>query len=125
MGENGVLPDGVAVHDCWRPYWKYELPGHAVCCAHLLRELTGIEEFSPGHGWAARLKAPLMDMKRTKERTMARGEDAIPPDERQRFDEEYGRILEEAEPSARNRQSRRANAGEGRRRERNGLSSSD
>ena len=28
---------------------------------------------------------------------MARGKDAIPPDERQRFDEEYGRILEEAE----------------------------
>lgn len=80
MGENGVLPDfrGVAVHDCWRPCWKYELPGHAVCCAHLLRELTGIEEFSPGHGWASRLKAPLMDMKRTKGRTMARGEDAIP-----------------------------------------------
>ena len=80
MGENGVLPAfrGVAVHDCWRPCWKYELPGHAVCCAHLLRELTGIEEFSPGHGWASRLKAPLMDMKRTKGRTMARGEDTIP-----------------------------------------------
>ncbi len=99
MEENGVLPSfkGVGVHDCWMPYWKYELPHHAVCCAHLLRELTGIEEFSPGHEWAPRFKALLMDMKKAKERTMARGEDAIPPDVRQSFDAEYDQILKEAE----------------------------
>ena len=118
MGENGVLQDGVAVHDCWRPYWKYELPGHAVCCAHLLRELTGIEEFSPGHGWASRLKAPLMDMKRTEGRTMARGEDAIPRKAEVRCgirpDPGGGRGRLTAPP--------RTGGGEGRGRERNGLS---
>ena len=94
-------------------------PGHAVCCAHLLRELTGIEEFSPGHGWASRLKAPLMDMKRTKGRTMARGEDAIPRKAEVRCgirpDPGGGRAV--CPPP-------RTGGGEGRGRERNGLSSS-
>lgn len=99
MEGNGVLPGfgGIAVHDCWRPYWKYELAGHAVCCAHLLRELTGIEEFQPDHGWPARFKALLMAMKKAKERTMDRGADGISRYYRLKFDAEYDRILEEAD----------------------------
>lgn len=99
MEGNGVLPGfgGIAVHDCWRPYWKYELAGHAVCCAHLLRELTGIEEFQPDHEWPARFKALLLDMKKAKERTMDRGADGISRYYRKKFDAEYDRILEEAD----------------------------
>ncbi|MBQ7649713.1 MAG: IS66 family transposase [Victivallales bacterium] len=99
MEGNGVLPGfrGIGVHDCWKPYWKYELAGHAVCCAHLLRELTGIEEFQPDHGWPARFKALLMDMKKAKERTMDRGADGISRYYWLKFDAEYDRILEEAE----------------------------
>ena len=99
MEGNGVLPrfSGIGVHDCWKPYWKYELAGHAVCCAHLLRELTGIEELQPDHGWPARFKALLMDMKKAKERTMDRGADEISRYYRLKFDAEYDRILEEAE----------------------------
>ena len=43
---NGVLLNfnGVVMHDCWSPYWKYDGIEHAICNAHLLRELTGIEE---------------------------------------------------------------------------------
>ena len=99
MEGNGVLPDfrGIGVHDCWKPYWKYELAGHAVCCAHLLRELTGIEEFQPDHEWPTRFKALLMDMKKAKERTMDRGADEISRYYWLKFDAEYDRILEEAE----------------------------
>ena len=99
MEGNGVLPGfrGIGVHDCWKPYWKYGLAGHAVCCAHLLRELTGIEEFRPDHGWPTRFKALLMDMKKAKERTMDRGADGISRYYRQKFDAEYDRILAEAE----------------------------
>ncbi|MCW5221155.1 hypothetical protein D5041_15775 [Verminephrobacter aporrectodeae subsp. tuberculatae] len=37
----GVLKDcaGVPVHDCWAPYWLIQCV-HALCNAHLLRELT-------------------------------------------------------------------------------------
>jgi transposase len=56
MDAAGVLPGfgGVAVHDGWSPYWRYPKATHAVCAAHLLRELEGIAEL-PGQGWATEL----------------------------------------------------------------------
>ena len=56
MDAAGVLPGfgGVAVHDCWSPYWRYSKATHALCAAHLLRELEGIGD-EPGQGWAAEL----------------------------------------------------------------------
>jgi transposase len=56
MDAAGVLPGfhGVAVHDGWSPYWRYEQATHALCAAHLLRELEGIAAL-PGQGWAAEL----------------------------------------------------------------------
>ena len=48
MQSSGILPDytGIAVHDCWSSYWKYDAVVHAVCCAHLLRALNPIPEKS-------------------------------------------------------------------------------
>ena len=56
MDAAGVLPGfgGVAVHDGWSPYWRYQGATHALCAAHLLRELEGVAEL-PGQGWAAEL----------------------------------------------------------------------
>lgn len=53
MDESGILQnyDGTLVHDCWPSYWKYDSMRHAVCNAHILRELNGIEEQEPGHTW--------------------------------------------------------------------------
>jgi len=41
MDAAGVLPGfaGVAVHDGWAPYRRYDTAAHALCAAHLLREL--------------------------------------------------------------------------------------
>jgi transposase len=60
MDDNGVLPvyQGIAMHDCWKSYWKYEV-AHAVCCAHLFRELTGVEENYPEQTWAKKFKELL------------------------------------------------------------------
>jgi hypothetical protein len=51
--DNGVLTDfgGVAIHDCWQAYFKYENCSHALCNAHLLRELQGVIE-NTSQGWA-------------------------------------------------------------------------
>jgi len=56
MDAAGVLPGfrGVAVHDGWSPYWRYDQASHALCAAHLLRELEAAAEL-PGQGWAAEL----------------------------------------------------------------------
>lgn len=49
MEQCGVLPKfkGIAMHDCWASYWNYPDIQHTVCCAHLLRKLTGIDENHP------------------------------------------------------------------------------
>lgn len=41
----GVRPAfaGIAVHDAWAPYDNYaDVAGHALCCAHALRELRAV-----------------------------------------------------------------------------------
>lgn len=45
MGAMDILPGytGVATHDFWKPYHKYQCQ-HSLCNAHLLRELTGVCE---------------------------------------------------------------------------------
>ena len=50
---------GTVVHDFWGPYLAY--PGeHAFCNAHLLRELTAVEE-NDRHSWAQAVRAFLLE----------------------------------------------------------------
>ena len=60
----GILPEfkGVAVHDGWKPYNGYNCD-HALCNAHLQRELTGIEE-NYKQQWAKDMNELLSGMKK-------------------------------------------------------------
>lgn len=75
MEDYGVLNklDGVAVHDCWSPCWKYKDVTHVVCNAHLLRELIGVEQYSQDHTWVPGFKALLQSMKKTRDKAVAEG----------------------------------------------------
>jgi transposase len=55
-----VLPsfEGVAVHDHWKPYFRFESCVHALCNAHILRELTFIAE-QLKESWAGRMNVTL------------------------------------------------------------------
>ena len=55
----GVLPDyrGTLMHDAWRTYLALPMD-HALCNAHLLRELRGLHEFF-GQDWAVELRNAL------------------------------------------------------------------
>ena len=95
IDENGVLPffNGVAMHDCWSPYWKYKGVRHAVCNAHLLRELTGIAENNPEHTWPLKLKTLLRNMKKAKEKAIVKGKTELSRYYLQKFSQEYDIIM--------------------------------
>lgn len=49
---------GWAVHDCWSSYFHFGACRHAVCGAHLLRELTALEE--QNRKWARAFRSYLL-----------------------------------------------------------------
>ena len=99
MENNGVLTEfiGIAVHDCWSPYWKYGGVTHAVCNAHLLRELTGVEQYSPEHKWAPAFKALLRSMKRARDKAVIKGKTELSYYYLHKFDTEYDRLMKLAD----------------------------
>jgi transposase len=71
IDEIDILPAyrGTCVHDGWLSYTHYSGCRHALCGAHLLRELTYFEELSEEtKAWAAPLKGLLLEMKGVAER---------------------------------------------------------
>lgn len=69
MDAAGVLPSftGIAVHDAWAPYDCYPAATHALCNAHLLRELVAVTETAPpredGWCWAEQVIDALLELK--------------------------------------------------------------
>jgi transposase len=78
----GVLPQftGVAVHDAWAPYDTYEQATHALCGAHVLRELVAVTETSATGGqWAHQLIGILRELKHAADVARERGEPGLDP----------------------------------------------
>lgn len=69
MDEIGVLPafKGVAVHDCLASYFVYNKCKHAVCNAHLLRDLKAVHEQTE-QTWPQEIIEILLLAKRQRER---------------------------------------------------------
>lgn len=98
MDAADVLPHahGIIVHDCWGSYWKYQDVTHAICCAHLLRELNGVIENHPEQTWAARFKKLLLDMKKVRDKALFSDKDEVSYYHRHKFDMEYDAIIKTA-----------------------------
>jgi transposase len=94
MDAAGVLPAfvGVAVHDGWAPYWRYQDVRHALCGAHLLRELEAITD-EPGQGWAAGMAELLVDAKLVADRARATSACRVEGATRARLHTRYERLL--------------------------------
>ena len=58
-----ILPRfrGVMVHDFWSPYFRY-ISRHAICNAHIIRELKGISE-NYGQKWSDRMHDLIYEIK--------------------------------------------------------------
>lgn len=65
MEDTDILPrfGGTAVHDSWNPYFQYGQCHHALCNAHLLRELTFVHE-QEKQTWAKTMSDLLLEMHR-------------------------------------------------------------
>ncbi|MFI3215019.1 MAG: IS66 family transposase [Eubacteriales bacterium] len=98
MEQCGVLPlfRGIAMHDCWASYWSYTDIQHAVCCAHLLRELTGIIENHPEQKWASAFMDLLLEMKKVKEKAIEVGKESLSYYHYHKFDKLYNKLIKQA-----------------------------
>jgi transposase len=98
IDEIGVLPQyrGTLVHDGWLSYTFYPKCKHALCGAHLLRELTYFEELAQEtKAWASPLKELLLEMKAEVERVSAEGGKRLPADKLAALTESYDRLTAE------------------------------
>ncbi len=98
MKAGGFLPffRGVIVHDCWSPYWKFGDVIHALCNAHLLRELTGVLENHPDQGWASELKKLLIRIKDMKNVLIEKEVYQFSSEEYASFSKEYDNLIQKA-----------------------------
>jgi transposase len=101
-----VLPEyrGVLLHDAWHSY--FQLPAlHALCNAHLLRELRALAELEQ-QGWAGELRVALQGVYHALKTT------SLTPKEKHTFSEQFDSLVEQG--LAANPERRRSAATRGR-----------
>ena len=92
----GILPrfTGVATHDAYASYLRRAGP-HSLCNAHLVRELTALEE-STRQRWPTWLKTLLFDVKDHVDQERDQGQTALEPQVLASFEAEYDRLIRRA-----------------------------
>jgi transposase len=99
MKAAGVLPHfaGIAVHDAWAPYDTFEnVAGHALCGAHVLRELVAVTETGTGldKAWAQQAIDALLALNEAAEAARTAGQAAIDPETRKKHEDWYRQAAE-------------------------------
>ncbi len=94
MEEAGILGEfkGTAVHDHWKPYFKYDECNHASCNAHHLRELRFIDK-QYQQSWAKDMAELLLEIKAAVTATPAPLMSLSPP-ELERFETRYDEVVQ-------------------------------
>lgn len=95
IDDNGVLIGytGTAVHDCMGAYYKYQDCIHALCNAHLLRELEWVCDYT-SQSWAAKMQDLLLKMKAVKEKYIETDKTELSCYYSRKFAGEYTEIIE-------------------------------
>jgi transposase len=95
MDEIGILPDlkGRAIHDGWKPYFKYPIL-HGLCNAHHLRRLKFLEERYP-QGWVTELADLLVEMKTAVDTARQASLTCLTSEQLISFDNSYDRLVEQ------------------------------
>ena len=90
----GILPGftGTATHDAWAPYFTYDACAHALCNAHLLRELVYLHE-QHHQGWADELATLLVTGKDLVDTARAAGQEHLDASTRATLAAHYDHLL--------------------------------
>ena len=90
-----ILPNytGIAVHDCWASYFKYESAIHALCNTHLARELVYANE-NLKQDWAKALMEFLFEILDRRNEQREHGAEAFSEDELRKYSERYDQIIQ-------------------------------
>jgi len=95
MDDIGILPDfnGIAVHDFWKSYYTYCCE-HALCNAHLLRDLIFIKERFE-QPWAEEFIQLLLKMKAAKKKAISEGKSSFSRFILTKYQGQYERVVRE------------------------------
>ena len=93
MDEIDILPnfEGIAVHDFWKSYYQYNCE-HALCNAHILRELIFIKERFE-QDWAQELIDLLLKMKQAKHRALLKNKSGLSKATLDKYRNNYQEII--------------------------------
>ena len=91
----GILPNfkGTAVHDHWKPYYRFSDCTHAECNSHHLRSLKDIVE-NYHQDWAKEMAGLLIEINRRVEALKASGADKMPASEIKIWHQRYHNIID-------------------------------
>ena len=94
MDKIGILPKriGWCIHDFWKAYLKYLAAKHALCNAHLLRELIFLVERYL-QSWASVMIQLLLEIKQAVESAKLIGQAALPDEQITAFELRYDQIV--------------------------------
>lgn len=93
MDDIGILPEfkGIAVHDFWKSYYQYKCE-HALCNAHILRELIFIKERFE-QDWAQELIDLLLKMKTAKQKAIEQNKSGLSTATLNKYRRAYDKII--------------------------------
>jgi transposase len=94
MTAAGILPffTGIAVHDAWKPYDTFDnVAGHALCGAHVLRELVAVTDTGTDldRAWAQQATDALLALVQAAEAARQAGHAAMDPELREEHEDWY------------------------------------
>ena len=101
MNEIGILPlvKNISVHDDFGAYAQYPDLTHALCNAHIIRDLNDIVDNYKNQPWAKEMRMLLLRIDKAVELCKINGNEKLPKEQLTQFSSDYDDILKRALPN--------------------------